>query len=94
MNGSHDWALTYVNLGLGTNVSSFNITLIENLNVTKGVVCFKEAGKEALAKGLKDSNITMEAMEGMHATVQVIQISHTGASLYNVSRISAPRAGF
>lgn len=85
INGSHEWALTYVNLGLGTNVSAFNITLVESFNQTgAGVLCLKEAGKAALEEGFRESNISMDAMEGLHATVQVIQISHTGASLYNV----------
>jgi hypothetical protein len=41
-NGSHPWALTYVNLAIGTNGTSFNITLVPGFNQTgPGVFCFK-----------------------------------------------------
>jgi hypothetical protein len=41
-NGSHPWAFTYVNLALGVNGSSFNISLVPAFNQTgKGVFCFK-----------------------------------------------------
>jgi hypothetical protein len=85
INGSHEWAHTYVNLGLGTNVTNFNITLVEGFNQTgAGVFCLKEAGKDTLMEGIMASNISMEEMEGMHATVQIIQVGHSGSSLYNV----------
>lgn len=41
-NGSHPWSMTYVNLALGSQGSSFNITLVQGFNQTgPGVFCFK-----------------------------------------------------
>lgn len=41
-NGSHPWSMTYVNLALGSQGASFNITLVEGFNQTgPGVFCFK-----------------------------------------------------
>lgn len=41
-NGSHPWAMTYVNLALGSNATNFNISLVPGFNQTgKGVFCFK-----------------------------------------------------
>ncbi|KAF2242317.1 hypothetical protein BU26DRAFT_524470 [Trematosphaeria pertusa] len=89
INGSHPWALTYVNLGLSTNVTNFNISLVDNFNQTgKGVLCLKETGRAALEEGLRESNISVESLDGMQASVQVIQISHSGASLYNCADIT------
>lgn len=84
INGSHEYALTYVNLGIGTNVSNFNISLVDHFNQTgPGVLCLKETGRIALEEGFKLSNLTMQ--DGMHASLQIIQIGHTGGALYNVS---------
>jgi hypothetical protein len=82
---SHPWALTYVNLGIGTNVSSFNISLVNGFNQTgNGTFCLKETGKAALAAGLAKANLSAESLAGMQGSLQVIQIASTGASLYNV----------
>lgn len=90
INGSHSSALTYVNLGLGTNVTNFNISLVENLNQTgAGVFCLKEAGRSNLEEGLIAagySGFDDERLNGLEATVQVIQLGHSGSALYNVSR--------
>lgn len=89
INGSHSSALTYVNLGLGTNVTNFNISLVENLNQTgAGVFCLKEAGRANLEQGLKAagySGLNDSRLDGLEASVQVIQLGHTGSALYNVS---------
>jgi hypothetical protein len=89
INGSHSSAITYVNLGLGTNVTNFNISLVENLNQTgAGVFCLKEAGRSHLEKGLKAagySGFNDSRLDGLEATVQVIQLGHSGSALYNVS---------
>jgi hypothetical protein len=75
---SHESALTYVNLGLGNAVASFNITLVGVFNETgNGTICLPHIGQSALTK----LNIT----EGQNATIQVITTSSTGASLFNVS---------
>lgn len=87
---SHPWALTYVNLGIGTNVSSFNISLVNGFNQTgNGTFCLKETGKAALAAGLAKANLSAETLEGMQGSLQIIQIASTGASLFNVCRVPA-----
>jgi hypothetical protein len=78
-----------VNLGLGTNVTNFNISLVENLNQTAaGVLCLKETGRANLEKGLKAagySGFEDQRLNGLEASVQVIQLGHSGSALYNVS---------
>ena len=89
INGSHAHALTYVNLGLGTNVTNFNITLVDNLNQTgAGEFCLKNAGQAALEAGLKAagySGFDDKRLDGLPASVQVVQLGHSGSALYNVS---------
>jgi hypothetical protein len=76
-NSSHPDALTYMNLGLGDNVTAFNITLHGVYNETgHGQSCLPNVGATVLP-GL---NLT----EGQTASLQVISISASGASLYNV----------
>jgi hypothetical protein len=71
-------AHTYVNLGLGNEVTGFNISLVEGFNQTgNGTFCWSKTG-QAVFKSLNLS-------EGQNASIQVIQISHSGAALYNVS---------
>ncbi len=75
---SHPWALTYVNLGLGNNVTSFNITLVPGFNQTgNGTFCWPEVGTAALAE--------LGVTEGQNASLQIIQLSTRGNALYNVS---------
>ena len=84
----HHWALTYVNLGLGNNVTNFNISLVDHFNQTgNGTFCLKETGKAQLAAGLSGAGYDAKSVDGVSATLQVIQISTTGAALYNVSVI-------
>ncbi|KAL1596844.1 hypothetical protein SLS59_007585 [Nothophoma quercina] len=91
INGSHSSALTYVNIGLGTNVTNFNISLVENLNQTgAGVFCLKEAGRANLEEGLKAagySGFQDERLNALEASVQVIQLGHSGSALYNCADI-------
>ncbi|HEX3640879.1 MAG TPA: DUF6595 domain-containing protein [Ktedonobacteraceae bacterium] len=83
-NSSHPDALTYINLGLGDSVTSFNVSLQGVYNETgAGVTCLPNPGAAAIA-GL---NLT----EGQNASIQVITISGSGASLYNVSLERFPR---
>ncbi|KAF2742811.1 hypothetical protein M011DRAFT_374038, partial [Sporormia fimetaria CBS 119925] len=89
MDVTHEWAFTYVNLGLGTNVTSFNISLIEGFNQTgNGTFCVKEAGKANLAAALEKMGRTMESLEGQPASLQIIQLSTRGSSLYNCADIT------
>ena len=84
----HHWALTYVNLGFGNNVTNFNISLVDHFNQTgNGTFCLKETGKAQLAAGLGVAGYDAKSVDGVNATLQVIQISTTGAALYNVSVI-------
>lgn len=80
---SHPWALTYVNLGIGTNITSFNVSLVEGFNQTgNGTFCLKETGRAALQEAMRVQGVTDP--EGVPASLQIIQIAHSGASLYNV----------
>ena len=88
INGSHSSALTYLNLGLGRNVTNFNISLVADFNQTgAGVLCLKDAVRAKLEEGLKAGNISggTDGLDGVDASLQVIQISHSGSALYNVS---------
>lgn len=91
INGSHESALTAVNLALGTNVTNFNITLMEIFNQTgAGVFCMKETGRANLEAGFIAagySGLDDERINGLMATVQVIQLGHSGSALYNVSSL-------
>lgn len=91
INGSHPSALTSVNLALGSNATNFNVTLVEMFNQTgAGVFCLKEAGREGLEAGFKQagySGLDDKRIEGLQATVQVIQLGHGGSALYNCADI-------
>jgi len=53
-----------------------------------GVFCMKETGKANLEEGFKAagySGLDDERINGLMATVQVIQLGHSGSALYNVS---------
>jgi len=78
-----------VNLGLGTNVSEFsNISLVADFNQTgNGTFCLKETGRARLEAAIKKAGLDVGKFEGTQATLQVIQISHGGASLFNVSAL-------
>ncbi|KAH7069953.1 hypothetical protein BKA63DRAFT_92253 [Paraphoma chrysanthemicola] len=90
-NGSHAWAYTYVNLALGVNGSSFNISLVPGFNQTgKGVFCFRETGRANLERGLKAagySGLDDQRLNGLDASVQVIQLGERGSALYNCADI-------
>ena len=81
-NSTHPDALTYINLGLGNTVTAFNISLLpEVYNETgAGVTCLTNVGAGPIAK----LNLT----EGQNASIQVITISSSSASLYNVSDLA------
>ncbi|CBX96385.1 hypothetical protein IAQ61_001553 [Plenodomus lingam] len=91
INGSHTHALTSVNLALGSNATNFNITLVEMFNQTgAGMFCLKETGRANLEEGFKAagySGMEDERIEGLMASVQVIQLGHSGSALYNCADI-------
>lgn len=85
----HEWAYTYVNLGMGNNISSFNVSLVEGFNQTgNGTFCLKETGRANLEAAVQQMGISIEDLDGRDASIQVIQISHSGASLYNCADIT------
>jgi len=76
----HPWAITYVNLGLGgSNTTAFTTVLVHGFNQTgNGTFCFPKLTIPS-SLGVK---------EGDTASIQVIQISETGSSLYNCADIT------
>ncbi|EMD88879.1 hypothetical protein COCHEDRAFT_1226966 [Bipolaris maydis C5] len=91
INGSHEHALTAINLALGTNVTNFNISLVEMFNQTgAGLFCLKETGRANLEAGFKAagySGFDDERINGLMGTIQVIQLGHSGSALYNCADI-------
>lgn len=78
MHVSHPFAFTYINLGLGNTVTNFNISLLGDFNQTgNGSFCLPQVGRAALAQA--------GIVAGTNASLQFVQISHTGNALYNVS---------
>ena len=75
MHLGHAWSYYAINLGLGDDVSSFNISLTPELhNATgKGELCTKVDIPEGLVK------------EGQNASIQVVTFGQSGSALYNVS---------
>ncbi|KAF1937804.1 hypothetical protein EJ02DRAFT_355969 [Clathrospora elynae] len=91
LNGSHPHALTTINLALGSDVTNFNISLVNTFNQTgAGVFCFKETGKANLEAGFKAAGYSGSGdarIEGLMATVQIIQAGASGGALYNCADI-------
>ncbi|KAF1828946.1 hypothetical protein BDW02DRAFT_192546 [Decorospora gaudefroyi] len=90
INASHEHALTAVNMAFGPNATSFNVSLVEMFNQTgTGLFCMKETGKAVLAQAFMDAGFGEGegAGEGVLATVQVIQLGHSGSALYNCADI-------
>jgi hypothetical protein len=71
----HAWTYVFINLGLGENVTNFNISLTpEFLNVTgNGTFCLPNL---SLPGGIAD---------GTNASIQVVTSGKSGSALYNVS---------
>jgi len=77
----HPWAQTYINLGLGENITRFNIPLAAPFNQTSnGTFCLPQLRLPAGSS----------VKEGDRGTIQVIQITESGGALYNVCSSSAP----
>ncbi|KAB5582670.1 hypothetical protein GE09DRAFT_277988 [Coniochaeta sp. 2T2.1] len=79
LNISHNWDYHFYNLGLGENVSNFNISLTHGLvNVTgRGVLCVPKLGLPA----------DIEVKDGDLASLQVVTVGHSGSALYNCADI-------
>ncbi|KAF2098418.1 hypothetical protein NA57DRAFT_66719 [Rhizodiscina lignyota] len=81
LNDSHPDALTFVNLGLGNEVTSFNVSLLSHFNQTgNGTLCLQSLGGEALAE--------LAPANGMNASIQVVTINPEGNALYNCADIT------
>lgn len=81
MHLGHPWTYYAINLGLGDDVSAFDISLTPELhNATgKGELCTKVEIPAGLVK------------EGDNASIQVVTFGESGSALYNVSsHISIP----
>ncbi|KAI5844245.1 hypothetical protein BZA05DRAFT_409518 [Tricharina praecox] len=75
----HPWAQTYINLGLGNNVTRFNITLAAPFNQTSnGTFCFPDM---RLPEGVN-------VQEGDIGSIQVVQLTTSGGALYNCADIT------
>lgn len=75
----HPWTYVYINLGLGTNVTNFNVSLTpEFINVTgNGTYC------------IPSLPVPISVADGQNASIQVVTSGETGSALYN-ARISLP----
>lgn len=74
----HDWTYVFVNLGLGTNVTNFNVTLTpEFWNATgSGTLCVPSLPLDL--EGVKD---------GQEASIQVVTVGDKGSALYNCANV-------
>jgi hypothetical protein len=73
----HPWTYVFVNLGLGTDYPTFNISLTpQPLNETgNGTLCLPHI---LLPAGTS-------VVDGQNASIQVVTFGQTGSALYNVS---------
>lgn len=79
LSSSHETVITYINLGLGDEVTGFNVSLLAAYNmVGNGTVCLPNVGAEALA--------ALNLTDGQTASIQVVHIGDSGNALYNVSK--------
>lgn len=72
----HPWTYLFINLGVGTNYPTFNISLGPLYNETgNGTLCLPQI---ALPTGLPIA-------DGTNASIQVVTVGDRGSALYNVS---------
>lgn len=77
LSDSHPWAMTYVNIGLGNNVTSFNVSLLNHFNQTSnGTLCIPALSSPDF--------VDMGVKSGDNASIQVVTINPEGNALYNV----------
>lgn len=70
----HEWTYVFINLGLGTNASAFNISLTPDfVNVTgRGTYC------------IPSLPLPVQPHDGDNATIQIVTSGRSGSALYNV----------
>ncbi|KAK2599933.1 hypothetical protein QQS21_005317 [Conoideocrella luteorostrata] len=73
----HPWTYVFVNLGLGENVTNFNVSLTpEFWNVTgKGSLCVEKV------------SVPVDVQDGALASLQVVTVGEGGSALYNCADI-------
>ena len=76
----HPWTYYFINLGLGTDYPTFNITLTNQLlNETgNGTLC--------MPKIVLPAGVTVS--DGQNASIQVVTVGASGSALYNVSNLT------
>ncbi|KAK8111489.1 uncharacterized protein PG998_007946 [Apiospora kogelbergensis] len=74
----HEWTYVFINLGLGSNASNFNVSLTPQfVNVTgKGTYC------------VPSLKLPIQPRDGDNATVQVVTSGKSGSALYNCADIT------
>ncbi|KAK8066012.1 hypothetical protein PG997_012759 [Apiospora hydei] len=74
----HEWTYVFVNLGLGTNASAFNVSLTPDfVNVTgRGTYC------------IPSLPLPIQPRDGDNATIQVVTSGKSGSALYNCADIT------
>lgn len=80
----HPWTYVFINLGFGSEVTNFNVSLNPNggklLNETgNGTLCWNELRVPSAEV------LGLEIVEGMEASIQVVTVGDKGSALYNVS---------
>jgi len=75
----HPWDYIFVNLGLGSPVTSFNISLTPNFfnNTGNGTLCLPKIGVPA----------SLNVQDGDKASIQVVTVGVRGTGLYNCADI-------
>lgn len=73
----HPWTYVFVNLGLGTDYPTFNISLTTQL--------LNETGNGTLCLPKMTLPASVTPTSGQNASIQVVTIGQTGSALYNAS---------
>lgn len=78
----HPFTYVWINLGLGNNVSTFNISLnsMPYNETGNGTLCFPHFPIP--------QSLDLDLADGSNATLQVITVGDSGTALYNVSGAS------
>jgi hypothetical protein len=80
----HAWTYVFLNLGIGTNYPTFNISLGPLYNSSgNGTLCLPQI---TLPTGLPIS-------DGTNASIQVVTVGDRGSALYNVSHLPSKLRG-
>lgn len=75
----HDWTYLFLNLGLGTNVTNFNITLSPPL--------WNSTGSGTLCVPRLPLTLPDDVEDGSEASLQVVTVGADGSALYNCANL-------